>query len=137
MLRTGLEHGQCEDSTLFVTAHCTQASTSGLSESEVLLHGVQVPYSIGGSGSAYITGFCDKFFKAGMTRQECIEFCRRAVSHAMFRDGSSGGCIRLVIVDKDGVQEDFMPGNLVPVHGEERNLPVWSGFPEPAAAMTS
>lgn len=98
---------------------------------------MQVPYSLGGSGSAYITGFCDKFFKVGMTREECMEFCRRAVSHAMFRDGSSGGCIRLVIIDKDGVQHEYVPGHLVPVHGVEKDLPVFSGFASEVVPMTS
>jgi len=30
---------------------------------------------------------------------------------AMSRDGSSGGVIRLAIIDKDGVERIFVPGN--------------------------
>ena len=57
---------------------------------------VQVPYAIGGSGSAYISGFIDKNWRAGMSAAEGREFCIRAVTHAFSRDGSSGGCVRLV-----------------------------------------
>lgn len=45
----------------------------------------------GGSGSAYIYGFCDKHWRASMSEADCHAFVRRAVSHAMARDGSSGG----------------------------------------------
>lgn len=31
---------------------------------------LKVPYAIGGSGSAYITGFCDKHYRTGMSEQE-------------------------------------------------------------------
>jgi 20S proteasome subunit beta 1 len=33
-----------------------------------------------------------------------------AISHAMARDGSSGGVIRLITIDKDGVSREFIPG---------------------------
>lgn len=33
---------------------------------------------------------------AGMNKEECLDFVRRALSHAMARDGSSGGVIRTV-----------------------------------------
>jgi len=35
---------------------------------------VQEPYSIGGSGSTYITGYCDSNFKKNMTKDECVKF---------------------------------------------------------------
>ncbi|KAL6777392.1 PBA1 [Auxenochlorella protothecoides x Auxenochlorella symbiontica] len=80
---------------------------------------VNTPFSIGGSGSAYITGLCDRLWKANMTEEECKAFVIKAVSHAMARDGSSGGCIRTVIITKDGVKRDFLPHNRIPItHGE-------------------
>ena len=45
----------------------------------------------GGSGSGYIYGFCDKNWRPGMTEEECKAFVVQSVSHAMARDGSSGG----------------------------------------------
>ena len=75
---------------------------------------LQQPFSIGGSGSAYIYGFCDAAYRPDMTRAECIDFCVKAVSLAMSRDGSSGGVIRLVCVDRDGVQRQLVAGDAVP-----------------------
>merc|ERR1719421_2105470 len=54
---------------------------------------IQRPYSIGGSGSTYIYGFCDAYYRPGMTADQCVEFVQKALSHAMARDGSSGGII--------------------------------------------
>lgn len=79
----------------------------------------QVPYAIGGSGSAYIYGFCDKFFKPDMTEEEAKQFVVQALAHAMSRDASSGGCIRTVVIDSNGPRRDFLPGHLVPqTYGE-------------------
>ncbi|GAB4823990.1 hypothetical protein N2152v2_011036 [Parachlorella kessleri] len=84
---------------------------------------VKSPFTIGGSGSAYITGLCDKLWKPNMTREECVAFVVKSVSHAMARDGSSGGCIRTVVINKDGVFRDFIPGDQVPVRYGELQPP--------------
>ena len=34
------------------------------------------------------------------------------ISHAMARDGSSGGVIRLVIIDKTGIEKEVILGNV-------------------------
>jgi len=36
-----------------------------------------------------------------------------AISHAMSRDGSSGGVIRLVIIDKYGVEKEVVLGIII------------------------
>jgi 20S proteasome subunit beta 1 len=46
-----------------------------------------------------------------MSRDECVSFVQRTLSHAMARDGSSGGVIRTVTIDKDGVTRGFVPGD--------------------------
>lgn len=44
----------------------------------------QVPYAIGGSGSAYIQGWVDKNFRAGMSEEECrCAPLRMVVSNAL------------------------------------------------------
>jgi 20S proteasome subunit beta 1 len=58
-------------------------------------------YSIAGSGSSYIYGYCDKNFKSGFTREEAISFVKQSLSQAIKWDGSSGGVIRIVIITKD------------------------------------
>lgn len=75
---------------------------------------VKQPFAIGGSGSSYIYGYCDAHFKEGMAKDQCVEFVKNALALAMARDGSSGGVIRLVIIDKDGTKREFIPGNKLP-----------------------
>lgn len=63
----------------------------------------QQPFAIGGSGSTYIYGLCDSTYRHNMTKEECLKFVSTALSHAMSRDGSSGGCIRMAVIDSEGV----------------------------------
>ena len=72
------------------------------------------PYAIGGSGSTYIYGFCDAYFRKGMTKAQCEEFVVKALSHAMARDGSSGGVIRTVDICEAGIEKKMLPGNKLP-----------------------
>ncbi|KAJ1724149.1 Proteasome subunit beta type-1 [Coemansia erecta] len=72
------------------------------------------PFSLGGSGSTYVYGYCDKTFRTGMSKEECIEFVKNTVSLAMTRDGSSGGVVRLAVITKDGVERHIIPGNQLP-----------------------
>lgn len=75
---------------------------------------VKMPYTIGGSGSTYIYGYCDMNYRPGMTKEECLQFVRTCVALAIARDGSSGGNIRTLVITKDGCEKDFIPGNLLP-----------------------
>jgi 20S proteasome subunit beta 1 len=59
-----------------------------------------------------------------MSRDECLRFVQQALAHAMARDGSSGGVIRTVVIDKDGVTRGFIPNGALP----------FSLQPPPAAA---
>jgi 20S proteasome subunit beta 1 len=79
---------------------------------------VKQDYAIGGSGSTYVYGYCDAHYRKNMSRDECIDFVKHAVAHAMARDGSSGGVIRLAIIDKDGVERQFVAGNELPFNLE-------------------
>jgi len=49
-----------------------------------------------------------------MSAEQCEDFVRRAVGHALARDGFSGGCIRTVTITKDGVKRSFTPNDKVP-----------------------
>ncbi|MCJ1471272.1 Proteasome subunit beta type-1 [Pseudocyphellaria aurata] len=70
----------------------------------------QQPYAIGGSGSTYIYGYCDSYWKDGMTEAEGIEFVKGALREAIKWDGSSGGVIRLVVLSKTGaVRHLYLP----------------------------
>eukprot|EP00474_Spongospora_subterranea_P008705 CRZ09163.1 hypothetical protein [Spongospora subterranea] len=79
---------------------------------------VQQDYAIGGSGSTYIYGYCDAQYKKGMSKAECQKFVQCAISHAIARDGSSGGVIRLATIDKDGVTRTMVAGDELPYAAE-------------------
>jgi 20S proteasome subunit beta 1 len=75
---------------------------------------VKLPYTIGGSGSTYIYGYCDANYKPNMTREECLSFVKTCVALAIHRDGSSGGNIRTCVITKDGFEKNFIPGSELP-----------------------
>ena len=82
---------------------------------------VKVPFALGGSGSLYIYGFVDSEIQrlsqsGGLTNQIDVArtLVKKAVSHAMARDGSSGGVIRTVVVTENGNDRDYTAGNELP-----------------------
>lgn len=63
---------------------------------------IQRIFAAGGSGSTYITSYCDQFFKPNMTVEEGRQFALKAINHATIRDGYSGGTIKTVSITNDG-----------------------------------
>ncbi|CEF70478.1 Proteasome subunit beta type-6 [Strongyloides ratti] len=57
-----------------------------------------------GSGSTFIHTYLDSNWRTDLTKNDCINLIRSAVFLATSRDGSSGGVIRLAIIDKNGTQ---------------------------------
>ncbi|ORY81558.1 20S proteasome subunit beta 1 [Protomyces lactucae-debilis] len=70
--------------------------------------------ALSGSGSSYIYGYCDANFRTGMTEQEAIDFLKQAIAHAMERDGSSGGVIRMATLSARGVERHFFADADIP-----------------------
>lgn len=67
-------------------------------------------YAIGGSGSTYIYGYCDSYWKEGMNENEGVEFVKGALKEAIKWDGSSGGVIRLVVLtNKGAIRHLYLP----------------------------
>lgn len=50
------------------------------------------------------------YFKSFMTNVMLFV----AISHAMARDGSSGGVIRLVVIDQTGIEKEVILGDNLP-----------------------
>lgn len=75
---------------------------------------VRQPVTLGGSGSTYIWGYVDNNYRPNMTKQECFDFVLKGITLAITRDGSSGGCARIAIIDKDGVERVDVLGNDLP-----------------------
>ena len=70
------------------------------------------PYAIGGSGSTYIYGYCDSYWKEAMTEEEGVVFVKGALREAIKWDGSSGGVIRMVVLSAKGAQRHlYLPDN--------------------------
>jgi len=100
-----------------------------------------------GSGSSYVLGFIDANFPKGVegleggrqgdtdgdwcgssslwTEDEAVEFVAKAIELAMDRDGSSGGCVRIFVIDRDGkraivrIPNKVMPEGSCSDHGGE------------------
>ena len=62
-------------------------------------------FTMGGSGSGFIYGYCDANYTPNMTYEEAKNFCITAVSLAMKRDGSSGGIIRTANITEKGIEK--------------------------------
>ena len=79
---------------------------------------LKVPFAIGGSGSLFIYGLVDDHMKhvgdAVLPADDARNLVKKAISHAMARDGSSGGSIRTVLVTPEGNDRDYTPGNDLP-----------------------
>lgn len=75
---------------------------------------VKLDFAIGGSGSIFLYSFFDANYKPGMSKEECLKFVRAAVSHAYSRDGSSGGLVRTIALDKDGADHETTPWPVAP-----------------------
>lgn len=71
----------------------------------------EVEWALGGSGSAFIYGYCDMNWRPNMTLEEGLAFVKNSVSCAIRRDNSSGGCVRMAAISSEGVQRYFVPGN--------------------------
>jgi 20S proteasome subunit beta 1 len=74
---------------------------------------LEMPFATGGSGSIFIAGLLDSQFRKDMPMEEARSLAKKACAHAMCRDGSSGGCVRTVVITADGVERDYTPGNEV------------------------
>ncbi|KAL2553864.1 Proteasome subunit beta type-6 [Forsythia ovata] len=80
---------------------------------------LEQPFAIGGSGSSYLYGFFDQAWKEGMTREEAEQLVVKAVSLAIARDGASGGVVRTVTINSEGVTRNFYPSDKLSLWHEE------------------
>ncbi|KAM6570832.1 hypothetical protein CsatA_014912 [Cannabis sativa] len=54
-----------------------------------------------------------------MTKEEAEKLVVKVVSLAIARDGASGGVVRTVIINSEGVTRNFYPGDQLPLWHEE------------------
>lgn len=58
-----------------------------------------------------------------MTAEQCHAFVVKAVTLAIGRDGSSGGCVRTVTLTEDGAKRGFLPNTELQLTGESAPTP--------------
>ncbi|KAJ4960478.1 hypothetical protein NE237_020388 [Protea cynaroides] len=80
---------------------------------------LEQPFTLGGSGSSYLYGFFDQAWREGMSKDEAEELVVKAVSLAIARDGASGGVVRTVTINSEGVSRKFHSGDSLPLWHEE------------------
>ncbi|GAA6048609.1 hypothetical protein NBRC10513_000669 [Rhodotorula toruloides] len=59
-------------------------------------------------------GLCLKSAATNPSKDRTTEFVKQTLAHAMSRDGSSGGTIRMAVITKEGVERFFVPGDQLP-----------------------
>lgn len=59
-------------------------------------------FAVSGSGSTFILGHIDNSYRPDMSEDEGVQFVINAVQLAMNRDGSSGGFVRIHVINEAG-----------------------------------
>jgi 20S proteasome subunit beta 1 len=65
----------------------------------------------------------DANYREGMNKEECVELVKQCVTLAINRDGSSGGCCRIAVVTRDGIERRLFHNDRLPYFGELSKMP--------------
>ena len=65
-------------------------------------------FLLAGSGSIYISSFCDANYREDMNYYQSREFIIKAISMAMNRDGNTGGIIKLCSINHNGTKKEII-----------------------------
>ena len=66
-------------------------------------------WALSGSGSVFIRGYFDANYNPNMTLEQAKEFITSAISLAAYRDGSSGGVIRMISITQEKTERFYVP----------------------------
>lgn len=83
---------------------------------------VKQNFAAGGSGSTYLYGWCDANFKNGMTKEEAHKFVVDGLSHAIARDGASGGSLRVLTMSAEGTKRETVDYTSLPYALDARTV---------------
>ncbi|KAM0678777.1 Proteasome subunit beta type-1 [Binucleata daphniae] len=72
---------------------------------------VKQDIALGGSGSPYLYGYCDTFYKNDFNKDDGVNFVKEVLKMAIRRDNFSGGCARLAVITQNEVEHIYVPGN--------------------------
>ena len=79
----------------------------------------QEDWTVDGSGSTYIWGYCKHAYVKDMTEEQAHQFVVTALALGMSKDAGSGGVIRTKVITKDGVKDRYIPENEIPLFGTD------------------
>ena len=66
-------------------------------------------WAMSGSGSTFIYGYFDANYRPDFTLEQAKDFIKNAISLAAYRDGSSGGVIRMLKITQEATERFFLP----------------------------
>ena len=66
-------------------------------------------WGLSGSGSTFIRGYFDANYRNDFTLEQAKDFIVNSISLAAYRDGSSGGVIRMIKINQDETERFFVP----------------------------
>nr|UXY87935.1 26S proteasome, beta-1 SU [Cryptomonas curvata] len=75
------------------------------------------PFLLTGSGSIYISSFCEANYREDMSYLQSRNFIIKAISMAMNRDSNTGGVIKLCSINYNGIKKEIV----VPFSNIEKN----------------
>lgn len=65
---------------------------------------------LGGSGGAFISGYCDYYFVPDMNLDQSLDFAKSAIRLAIKNDMFSGGLARIAALSSDSIQRYVLSG---------------------------
>lgn len=72
--------------------------------------------ALAGSGSVWISSLADRLYEPNMSKEQAIQLAQTLVTHAIHRDGSSGGICRWTVIDEvDGTTEGCLGVHNLPI----------------------
>jgi len=97
-------------------------------------------WACSGSGSTFVIGHIDQNYPldgAMMTEEEAVEFVGNAIELAMDRDGSSGGIVRLYVIDENGKRGILRSPQKYSNSIEDRNIDAMASLSKFAPPVTT
>ena len=68
-------------------------------------------------------GFLDANYREDMEKELCVELVKQCITLAINRDGSSGGCCRIAVITKDGIERRLFLNNELNSFGNLNLMP--------------
>eukprot|EP01002_Notosolenus_urceolatus_P005004 NODE_2326_length_1147_cov_16.642077_g1932_i0.p1 GENE.NODE_2326_length_1147_cov_16.642077_g1932_i0~~NODE_2326_length_1147_cov_16.642077_g1932_i0.p1 ORF type:complete len:291 (+),score=59.76 NODE_2326_length_1147_cov_16.642077_g1932_i0:165-1037(+) len=128
-------------SAAFIVGGCDKVNGPQIWQIPIGAPKLKVPWAAGGSGGTYLWAWLDSNYRPDFTKAEAIAFVTTAVSHAIARDGSSGGFVRYAVVTpkEDGSvdidEHNILPKDLAYTFVKDKTEPIRQIYPGPTSEV--